>query len=363
MESSWLEEFRDFLLCLFHYIRIKLRRVFYAFDTAKSWLAGNLYRQRGKYTQPFLQSGMALILVGGITLGPTLLSESFPGLSSDPWREAIAPSAVAASAFGEDNTATLKSKKLPSDIQEYTVQPDETISSIADKFGVSVDTIVWENNIKDVKSVKDGTVLRILPVTGVQHTVKNGETIYTIAKKYQVDPQVIVDWPYNSFANDETFAINTGQTLMIPDGIKPDEIPIAPKRFYATIPSAGIIPGTGQFAWPTNGVISQYFSWYHKALDIANAGAPDVLASDTGTVIVAGWVPPMDYGIHIIIDHGNGYQTLYGHMQKLYVSAGQKVTRGQTIGKMGSTGRSTGIHCHFEIRKAGTGQNPLDYLK
>lgn len=362
MESSWAQEFKDFFICLFNYFRTKLRRLFYFFENIKSWLAGSLYRQRGKYTQPFLQSGLVLLVVVGIILGPTLLSETFPGLTnSDPWRETIA-SSVGISAF-EDNTATLKSKKLPSEIQEYTVQAGETISSIADKFGVSVDTIRWENNLKDIKTIQEGKVLRILPVTGVNHKVKSGDTVYTIAKRYQVDPQVIVDWPYNSFANDETFALTVGQSLMIPDGIMPDEKVVEPRRYYAQIPSAGIVPGTGQFAWPANGVISQYFSWYHKAIDIANASGPDVLASDTGTVTLAGWVAPVAYGNHIMVDHGNGYVTLYAHLAKIYVTPGQRVSRGQAIGKMGSTGRSTGTHLHFEIRQGGALQNPLAFLK
>jgi murein DD-endopeptidase MepM/ murein hydrolase activator NlpD len=362
METPLSQDFKDFFICLLGYVRAKVYRVFYLFEDAKGWLASGLYRQRGRYTQPFMHSGLALMLVGGITLGPTLISETFPGLGKDPWQETVAPSAVIASAM-EGDTATLHSVKPRSDVIEYEVKSGDTISTIADQFGISVDTIRWENNLKDVKTVKPGQVLRILPVTGVMHTVIRGDNIYTIAKKYQVDAQVIVDWPYNSFANDETFELTAGQTLMVPDGIMPDQVQTQPRKTYAQVPVAGSVVGSGQFAWPTVGKITQYFSWYHKALDIANPAAPDVLAADGGTVIIAGWVAPMDYGIHVIIDHGNGYQTLYGHMQKLYVSAGQKVTRGQPLGKMGSTGRSTGTHCHFEIRKNGAGQNPLDYLK
>jgi murein DD-endopeptidase MepM/ murein hydrolase activator NlpD len=262
----------------------------------------------------------------------------------------------------EMETSTLVTIKPRAEIIEYSVQSGDTVSTIAEKFGVSVDTIRWENDLKSVKDIKPGQVLRILPVTGVRHKVKPGDTIYSIAKKYQVDPQAIVDWPYNTFANDETFALAVGQDLIIPDGIKPKETPTAPRpTYYAQVPGAGA--GTGQFAWPTSGRISQGYSWYHKAVDIANKDAPDILAADGGTVILAGWVPPMAYGNHVIIDHGNGFVTLYAHLSQIYVGVGQKVARGQAIGKMGSTGRSTGIHLHFEIRQNGSAQNPLNFLK
>jgi len=300
---------------------------------------------------------MAFLILGGITLGPVLIAENL----NSPWREESPSSTVLSVAMAETGTSTLISQKPRSEIIEYTVEQGDTVSTIAEKFGVSVDTIIWENNLKSVKDIKDGQVLRILPVTGVLYKVKRGDTIYTIAKTLQVDPQVIVDWPYNSFANDETFVLAVGQTLIVPDGIKPKETPIAPRRIYATIPGAGL--GTGQFVWPTNGTITQYFSWYHKALDIANHAAPDILAADGGTVILAGWNNVWSYGNHIIIDHGNGYQTLYAHLSQVFVSVGQKVARGQTIGKMGSTGRSTGTHLHFEIRVGGSGQNPLNFLK
>ena len=189
------------------------------------------------------------------------------------------------------------------------------------------------------------------------------ETIYSLAKKYQANAQAVVDWPYNSFANDETFALAVGQELMIPDGVKPKEVPIVLPRYYAQAPAAGTVTGTGQFAWPTSGNITQTFKWYHQAIDIANRAAPDILAADAGSVIVVGWPAPWDYGNRVIIDHGNGFVTWYAHLSQIYVSAGQTVGRGQALGRMGSTGRSTGTHLHFEIHKDGVKQDPLAYLK
>jgi len=359
MDFSLGKDLLEFLVCLGHYFKSRLSQIFSFFEKVKSQLAERLYRQRGRWAKPFIHSGMAFLVVSGVTLVPNLIEEKF----SDPWREEALPYSVFSSVRAENmGTSTLVTIKPRAEIIEYSVQSGDTISTIAEKFGVSVDTIRWENNLKSVKNIKPGQILRILPVTGIRHKVRPGDTIYSIAKKYQVDPQAIVDWPYNSFANDETFALAVGQELIIPDGVKPKEVPTAPRpTYYAQIPGAGL--GTGQFVWPTSGRISQGYSWYHKAIDIANKNAPDILAADGGKVVLAGWVPPMAYGNHVIIDHGNGFATLYAHMSRIYVSAGQKVARGQAIGKMGSTGRSTGTHLHFEIRRNGAAQNPLNFLK
>ncbi len=359
-KTSLEQDLWEFLCCLGRYFRYRLVRLFLFLESFKSKLVVVLYRQRVRYVRPFLHVGMAFLIVGGMTLGPLLIEENF----SNPWKEIPNPpisvfSSSTALALAE--TATLISAKPRAEIFEYQVQPGDTVSTIAEKFGVSIDTIRWENNLESIKAIKPGQVLRILPVTGVKHKVRYGETIYTIAKKYQVDPQQIVDWPYNSFANDETFALAVGQELIIPEGIKPKETPSIPRPVYASVPGAGL--GTGQFVWPTSGRISQGFSWYHKAIDIANFQAPDILAADGGTVVLAGWQAPTAYGNHVIIDHGNGLATLYAHLSSIYVGVGQKVAKGQAIGKMGSTGRSTGIHLHFEIRQNGAAQNPLSYLK
>ena len=111
------------------------------------------------------------------------------------------------------------------------------------------------------------------------------------------------------------------------------------------------------------GIISQRYVWYHKGLDIAAPMGTPELAADAGRIMVSGWPDNTGYGNRVMIDHGNGYVTLYGHMSKIYVTVGQTVRRGDVIGTVGSTGRSTGPHLHFEIRKFGVAVNPLDYLK
>jgi murein DD-endopeptidase MepM/ murein hydrolase activator NlpD len=355
--------FRDlglFFAGFFHYCRFRMLSLLAFFDTRKSTLAGFLYHQRGRYVRPFIHAGMAIIVAFGFILGPVLVEDLTTSRRQD---FAVVDTTVLSVLAAEEGTSTLVSLKPRAETLTYEVQPGDTISSIADKFGVSIDTIRWENNLASVKDLKIGQKLRLLPATGLRHVVKYGDTIYTLAKKYDIDAQSIVDWPYNSFANDETFALSVGQELFIPNGEKPQEVPAVPRRFFAQVPSAGTLSGTGQYVWPTSGRISQGYSWYHKAIDIANSAAPDVLAADSGQVLLVGWPNPWAYGNRVLIDHGGGATTLYAHLQQVYVSAGQQLTRGQVLGRMGSTGRSTGIHLHFELRLNGDTQNPLNYLK
>jgi murein DD-endopeptidase MepM/ murein hydrolase activator NlpD len=192
----------------------------------------------------------------------------------------------------------------------------------------------------------------------VVHKVSPGDTIYSLAKKYKSDAQKIVDFPANDFTDLDTFALNIGQILFIPDGVMPEAAPI-----YKPAPVPQFIAGAGgKFLWPTQGIITQYPVSYHMAVDIANAAAPPVAAGDSGVVAFAGCVR-YGYGCHVIINHADGFQTLYGHLSSYNVDAGVSVGRGQIIGRMGSTGRSTGTHLHFEVRKNGVLLNPLSFLK
>jgi murein DD-endopeptidase MepM/ murein hydrolase activator NlpD len=198
--------------------------------------------------------------------------------------------------------------------------------------------------------------------------VARGETIYSVGRKYGLDDtevQVIVDYPFNEFLNDETFELATGQYLMIPGGVKPNEAISQPVARIASrlTPDAGAVAANGSFVWPASGRITQGYSFYHKAIDIANGSGGPILAADSGTVVVAGWPDNSGYGNRVMIDHGNGYITLYAHMSVIQVQPGQRVSRGNVVGQMGSTGRSTGTHLHFEIRQGGVLLNPQTFLK
>ncbi len=303
---------------------------------------------------------MGVISAVSIILAPVIAEELPSAIASEnPWERVPA---VLSAHTENPQTATVISDKVRDRIIEHTIQPGETVSTIAEKFGVSADTIRWQNKLTNDK-IQEGQILRILPVTGVAHKVNPGDTVYSIAKKYTAEPQAIVDFSFNTFANDETFELAVGQLIIVPDGAPPKEVPTVIVR--RRTPDAGTVVASGVFAWPTSGDISQRFSWYHRGVDIANKDAPEVLAADSGQVIYAGCVPG-GYGCHVIIDHKNGSQTLYAHLQRIYVSTNpgeNGAVRGKPIGKMGSTGRSTGTHLHFEVTQGGTKLDPLGVLR
>ena len=333
---------------------------FLRFESSKSFLATYLYRQRGKYAKRFIHSGMAGLAALGIVIAPVVADE-FPGKTLDPWD---IPSSVSVLSASVESTgiSTDISAKTRDKVIDYAVMEGDTVSSIAEKFGISTDTVLWQNNLGEKDRIKTGQILEVLPVSGISHKVIKGDTVYSIAKKYDTSPQSMVDFPFNSFVNDETFELAIGQVLIVPDGVKPSVKQTAP-RIRQITPDAGTVVASGSFVWPASGSISQYFAWYHKGIDIANRAAPDILAADSGKVIVAGWPDGYGYGNRVVIDHGNGYRTLYGHLSRIYVVPGQTVSRGSAIGKMGSTGRSTGIHLHFEVIKDGVYANPLSVLR
>lgn len=354
-------EFKEFNRQLLGYITKHAYRAFFRFEAGKDIVAGALYHKRGKYARPFLHSAMMAIIFFVITLGPKFVQASFSG-------EAVRDDAVVttdAIGMSLDSTGivTLESSKTWNQVTDYTVKEGDTLSSIAVKFDVSIDSIKWANPSINWQKVKPGVSVSIPPVTGVVYKVKPGDTVYSIAKKLQTDPQGIVDFPLNTFSDDETFALVAGQTLIVPDGVLSDEaVPSAPTLASKLTPDAGSVSATGKFVWPGFGRITQPFRSYHPGLDIANHDGGAILAADSGTVVVSGWTNS-GYGNHVIIDHGNGYQTLYGHLSVISVVSGQRVSRGSTIGQMGSTGRSTGTHLHFEIRTARGNVDPIGYLK
>ena len=245
------------------------------------------------------------------------------------------------------------------EVIEYTVQKGDNVFQIAQMFNVSQDTIIWANYPleMDPDLLNIDQVLRILPVTGVEHTVKAGETLEGIAKRYQVTPEAITGYEPNKLSS--AADLHEGQVLIIPDGIKPFEPHLVYTRLGLLTTNAKAEPG--KFVWPTHGAITQYFDKNtHHGLDIANKPGTPILAAGAGTIIAAGWKGSL--GNAVFIDHGNGYQTWYGHLQAIYVQAGQAVKRGQQIGEMGNTGRSTGPHLHFVVRVQGGAVNPIRYL-
>lgn len=336
----------------------KLHISFSKFESGKGKFAAVLYKGRGKMARRLIHGGMAGLTTLGMMIAPAIAQE-FPGTSLDPWE---LPDTSAVLSATTDSTNTLISDKVRAEIVDYEVQEGDTLGSIADKFGVSQETLLWQNSLTKTSKIKPGQTIQVLPVTGVAYKVKKGDTVQSIAKAHDSSAQAIVDFPYNTFTNDETFELAIGQTVIVPEGVPAATVSTSAPRIKQITPDAGTVVASGSFVWPTQGTISQNYAWYHGGIDIANRGLPTILAADSGTVVTAGW-SNVGYGNYVVIDHGNGYRTLYAHMSAIYVVAGQTVGRGSSIGKMGSTGRSTGPHLHFEVIRNGVHMNPFSVLQ
>ena len=249
------------------------------------------------------------------------------------------------------------------EITEYIVKSGDSISTIAYKFGISVNTILWENNLNAYSIIRPGNKLNILQASGISYNIKNGDTLSRIAKKYAIEVDKIVE------ANNikDIHKLRSGQKLIIPGG-KKIEYASSNQKSYSGIEAIREIVKSSNTSsgnkmhWPTPGHrITQYYSWRHTGLDIADKIGTPLYAADAGTVEYAGW--GKGYGNQIIVNHGGGKKTRYAHASKLYVKKGQRVDKGETIAAMGSTGWSTGSHIHFEVIIDGKKYNPLNYIK
>jgi murein DD-endopeptidase MepM/ murein hydrolase activator NlpD len=257
-------------------------------------------------------------------------------------------------------------------LTSYTVQPGDTLTGIASRFGVSMMTLWWANSLTSKDSLHPGQVLIIPPVSGLVVTVKDGDTIESLAVKYGIDPSSIIE--VNQLA-DPTLVI--GQTLVMP-GAAGAGIPTpkpAPRTTTSRSSSSAVASGVGgkytggKLLWPVvggNNYISQYFHYGHYAVDIAATYGSTVRAAAAGKVIFAGW-KNNGGGWQVWISHGGNLYTTYNHMSRLSVATGQSVSRGQKVGAVGQSGHATGPHLHFEVWigpvwNGGTRVNPLRYF-
>jgi murein DD-endopeptidase MepM/ murein hydrolase activator NlpD len=273
----------------------------------------------------------------------------------------------------------------PRELQNYTVISGDTLFGIALKFGLRPETVLWSNytTLKDNPDmISIGQQLIIPPQDGLIIAAEQGDTIDGIARRFEVKPEVIAGDPINKL-NNINQPLQLGQIIYVPGGQRETVVWQVPKPVEVRRTATGVrvyrvgrcgevaIPrlGSGSFIYPAN---RQYLSGYnfsgvHPGLDFAGRMGEPIYASDAGTVIYAGYSlnsagKPVGYGQYVVLDHGNGYVTLYAHASQLYVNCGQQVQKGAVIAAVGSVGRSTGPHLHYEIRYGNTAVNPWSLL-
>ena len=233
----------------------------------------------------------------------------------------------------------------------YTVRSGDTISGIAQRFSLSMDTVISFNNIQDARSLKAGTVLTIPNSSGLKYRVRRGDYLGGIARKFGVALNELLDWN-----NLETSVIVPGQELFIPSGRLSE---MERNRVFGRL-----------FIYPTKGRITDRFGMrrdpftgmrrFHNGVDLAAAVGTPVIASMSGKVAMLGYNPT--YGKYLILTHPEGFQTLYGHLDAFRVQKGESVSQGQRIADMGNSGYSTGSHLHFSIFRKGEPIDPFEYL-
>jgi LysM repeat protein len=274
-------------------------------------------------------------------------------------------SALAAASSPLGNDADEEYRPASTQISVYTVHEGDTLSGIANMFDVTVNTIIWANDIKG-RVIRPGDLLVILPVTGIKYTIKKGDTLASIAKKYKADATEIAS--YNELSVSGSLAADT--VIIIPNG----EIPatattIKTPSGTVSIPKIGttakLHDANGPnydyyYTWPmVGGTLTQGLHGYN-GIDIGAPKGTPIVASAGGTVLIArnndGWNG--GYGNYVVIQHNNGTQTLYAHASSVLVSSGDSVSQGQTIALVGRTGEATGYHLHFEVRGA---ENPFGH--
>jgi murein DD-endopeptidase MepM/ murein hydrolase activator NlpD len=272
------------------------------------------------------------------------------------------------------------------DVEKYTVVEGDTIFGIAEKYGLKPETILWGNYyvlLDDPHALKPGQVLNILPVDGTYHQWQQGEGLNGISSYYGVKPEDVINYPANkldpaTIGDPANPNIAPGTWLVIPGGRREfiswsaplgvtRENPASARVLGpgACDPISGGAIGYGIFIWPAN---KHYLSGFdytpstnHFGIDIAGNEGEAVYATDAGVVVYAGW-NNYGYGNMIMVDHGNNFQSLYGHLSAINVVCGQSVGQGDVIGAIGTTGHSSGPHLHFEIRAISSFVNPHDVL-
>ncbi len=276
-------------------------------------------------------------------------------VSSDSLEDSMTPAVVEVSVSEEVGTTVLNQE---GDITEYEVVSGDTVAGIAQKFNVTPETILWANDLKKETPIRVGQKLVILPVSGVSYKIKSGDTVSEISEKFHVSQAELTE-----FNNIEDGKLMIGEVIIIPGGklslttsgqsssnsTNPGKTPSNPGKNNTS---------SNSFTRPVIGGVRTQGIHGHNGVDIASSYGTPILAAGDGYVSLVrggdGWNG--GYGNYVVITHEKGVQTLYAHMSDIKVTQGQRVSKGQRVGSMGSTGQSTGVHLHFEVRGA---RNPF----
>lgn len=257
-------------------------------------------------------------------------------------------------------------------IANYTVKQGDSLWSIANAFNLDVNTLFGCNTIKNPDYLKLGTVLRVPNQDGILYKVRKKDTVAGIAKRFGSFAEAIL--LANGMGSEKELVV--GKEIFVP-GAKPldetREEPTTPRKRIGgvNVPVPSGAAYSRSFRWPVVGKINSRFGWrgdpfsgrrdFHTGLDIKGPTGRAIVAAKSGVVVYTGWMS--GYGRTVVVDHGGGYTTLYAHCSRLMIGSGSRVQQGQTIAAVGSTGRSTGSHCHFEVRVNGRPVNPLRVLR
>lgn len=369
---KFLKKNTYFVRSIIFYLNLKFKKLLlliknifyfaiYFNKSLKDFFISKLIWSRGKLGKPVadfvvISASFLVFLIGGVFSSNTLVTKA--QVNPDVFKNT--------QDFIPQYQSTLllvPEERKRNETIKYTVEPGDTLFSIGQRYKISIDAIRYINNLTDADSISIGQVLSIPPISGIIHKVKTGDSLSSISKLYDVPAQAIAD--FNYLTDLTTLAI--GSELVIPDAkipqIPTQVNPTSGLSFNQITQETGFKKGWCR--WPTTSrIITQGYFWYHTGIDVATpwfSAMPPIFACSAGRVVKAGW-DPTGYGIMVLIDHGNGYQTLYAHLSKLRVSYGDYVRQGDQIGVMGNTGRSTGPHLHFEVRKFSVRQNPFNHV-
>jgi murein DD-endopeptidase MepM/ murein hydrolase activator NlpD len=318
--------------------------------------AAYLRRPRKLTLELFLAAGIGVCLLSAAWSG-----RAVPGAGSrypaiDLPADAAYEAQLAEALVPEEQRESTKGALRPGVIQSlkvarYQVKEGDTLSRIAERFSLNLDTVLSYNDIRDVRRLVAGKILELPNTDGLKHRVSRGEFLGAIARRYGIELNGLLDW------NDlDSSVIRPGQELFIPGArLKPQELNRILGRLFIYPARGRLSSGFGVRPDPFTGI------WrFHNGVDIANDPGTPVLAAMSGKVAMIGY--NANFGKYVIVSHSDGFQTLYGHLSEFQSRRGQSVAQGQVIGRMGNTGYSTGPHLHFSIFLRGEPTDPFKYL-